>query len=138
MHLFNLNSFAQRFGIDMTVSDFNEAVTEASHAATRSIASQFRFRDFNTYSARRDIFRCGRMHGAGSSQHRQFRLARGFIDGVTGFTAYYTDNPVHVHDMHATILHLFGLDHTRLTYRFQGRDFRLTDVYGRVLKDIIA
>ena len=40
------------------------------------------------------------------------------------------ENPVHVHDFHATILHLMGLDHTRLTYRYSGRDFRLTDVYG--------
>lgn len=47
-------------------------------------------------------------------------------------------NPVHVHDLHATILHLFGLDHTRLTYRFQGRDFRLTDVHGRVVYDLLA
>lgn len=48
------------------------------------------------------------------------------------------ENPVHVHDLHATILHLMGLDHTRLTYRYSGRDFRLTDLYGNVVKDIIA
>ena len=47
-------------------------------------------------------------------------------------------DPVHVHDLHATILHLFGLDHERLTYRFQGRDLRLTDVSGRVVKQLIA
>jgi uncharacterized protein (DUF1501 family) len=47
-------------------------------------------------------------------------------------------DPVHVHDLHATILHLFGLDHTRLTYRFQGRDFRLTDVHGQVIHALIA
>ncbi len=45
---------------------------------------------------------------------------------------------VHVHDLHATILHLLGFDHTRLTYRFQGRDFRLTDVFGNVVHDLIA
>ena len=45
---------------------------------------------------------------------------------------------VHIHDLHATILHLLGLDHTRLTYRYSGRDFRLTDVYGRVVKEILA
>jgi len=45
---------------------------------------------------------------------------------------------VHVHDLHATILHLLGFDHTRLTYRFQGRDFRLTDVAGRVVEEILA
>jgi hypothetical protein len=48
------------------------------------------------------------------------------------------DNKVHVHDLHATILHLLGLDHERLTYRYAGRDFRLTDVHGNVVKDIIA
>ncbi len=48
------------------------------------------------------------------------------------------DSPVHVHDLQATILHLLGLDHERLTFRFQGRDFRLTDVHGHVVKDIIA
>jgi hypothetical protein len=48
------------------------------------------------------------------------------------------DKPVHVHDLHATILHLMGIDHTKLTYRYSGRDFRLTDVAGNVLHDIIA
>jgi hypothetical protein len=48
------------------------------------------------------------------------------------------ENPVHVHDFHATILHLLGLDHTRLTYRYSGRDFRLTDVHGNVIQDVIA
>jgi uncharacterized protein (DUF1501 family) len=45
---------------------------------------------------------------------------------------------VHVHDLHATILHLLGFDHTKLTYRFQGRDFRLTDVHGNVVKQLLA
>ncbi len=48
------------------------------------------------------------------------------------------DNPVHVHDLHATLLHLLGIDHKKLTYRFQGRDFRLTDVHGHVVKDVLA
>jgi uncharacterized protein (DUF1501 family) len=47
-------------------------------------------------------------------------------------------NPVHVHDLHATLLHLLGLDHTRLTFRSQGRDFRLTDVHGKLVKEILA
>ena len=47
-------------------------------------------------------------------------------------------DPVHVHDLHATVLHLMGIDHERLTYRYAGRDFRLTDVYGRVVKDILV
>jgi hypothetical protein len=45
---------------------------------------------------------------------------------------------VHLHDLHATILHLLGLDHTRLTYEYAGRNFRLTDVHGTVVKDILA
>ncbi|MEM7317047.1 MAG: DUF1501 domain-containing protein, partial [Planctomycetota bacterium] len=53
-----------------------------------------------------------------------------------GFEA--VENKCHVHDWHATVLHLLGLDHTRLTYRYAGRDFRLTDVYGDVVTDIIA
>lgn len=48
------------------------------------------------------------------------------------------ENRVHVHDLHATVLHLLGMDHERLTYRYSGRDFRLTDVYGRVVTDVIA
>ena len=67
--------------------------------------------------------------------------------GVKGGLAYgntdqfgnvAVENPVHVHDLHATILHLMGLDHERLTYRYSGRDFRLTDVHGKVVKDLIA
>ena len=48
------------------------------------------------------------------------------------------NSPVHVHDFHATILHLMGLDHERLTYRHTGRDYRLTDVHGRVVKEVMA
>lgn len=53
-----------------------------------------------------------------------------------GFKA--VENPIHVHDLHATILHLMGFDHERLTYRYAGRDFRLTDVHGRVVKEVLA
>jgi hypothetical protein len=53
-----------------------------------------------------------------------------------GFNA--TKDKVHVHDLHATLLHLLGFDHTRLTYRFQGRDFRLTDVHGKVVEGLVA
>lgn len=49
-----------------------------------------------------------------------------------------TEEPVHVHDLHASILHLFGLDHEKLTYRFQGRDFRLTDVHGNVVEKLVG
>ena len=53
-----------------------------------------------------------------------------------GFAA--VDKPVHVHDLHATMLRLLGFDHTRLTYRYAGRDFRLTDVHGKVVPELIA
>jgi hypothetical protein len=48
------------------------------------------------------------------------------------------EDPVDVHDLHATMLHLMGIDHTKLTFRFQGRDFRLTDVEGNVIRKLIA
>jgi uncharacterized protein (DUF1501 family) len=48
------------------------------------------------------------------------------------------ENPVHVHDLNATVLHLLGLDHERLTFKYQGREFRLTDVHGEVVKGILA
>ncbi len=71
-------------------------------------------------------------------------LAGGGIKG--GMTYGSTDelgfnvaeNPVHVHDLHATLLHLLGLDHKRLTYRFQGRDYRLTDVHGNIVDKLLA
>jgi hypothetical protein len=62
-------------------------------------------------------------------------LAYGATDEF-GFQA--VEGPVHVHDLHATVLHLLGFDHERLTYRYAGRDFRLTDVRGRVVKDLLA
>ena len=66
-------------------------------------------------------------------------LKPGFTHGATDELGFHvTENPVHVHDLQATILHLLGLDHLRLTYRFQGRDFRLTDVHGQVVKPILA
>ena len=59
--------------------------------------------------------------------------------GATDDYGYYaTENKVHVHDLHATILHLLGLDHERLTYRYGGRDFRLTDVHGEIVHDILS
>jgi hypothetical protein len=48
------------------------------------------------------------------------------------------ENPVHIHDLNATVLHTLGVDHEKLTYRFQGRDFRLTDIHGEVVKGILA
>ena len=76
--------------------------------------------------SRRDLFRFG-----------------GVKPGVTlgesdAFGFHVTKDKVHVHDLHATILHLLGFDHEKLTYRFQGRDFRLTDVHGNVVQQILA
>ena len=66
-------------------------------------------------------------------------IKKGFIYGATDDYCYnITENPVHVHDLNATILHLMGVDHTRLTYRFQGRNFRLTDVDGVLVKAVMA
>jgi hypothetical protein len=59
--------------------------------------------------------------------------------GNTDDYGYYAvENKVHLHDLHATMLHLLGLDHTKLTYRYAGRDFRLTDVHGEVVRDILS
>ena len=66
-------------------------------------------------------------------------VKRGFAYGATDeFGHAAVQDKVHMHDLHATILHLLGLDHEKLTYRFQGRDFRLTDVHGRVVSEIFA
>jgi hypothetical protein len=63
----------------------------------------------------------------------------GYVHGATdeyGFQA--AEDKVHVHDLHATILQLLGFDHEKLTFRHAGRDFRLTDVHGHVVKELIA
>ncbi|MEM0968091.1 MAG: DUF1501 domain-containing protein [Verrucomicrobiota bacterium] len=66
-------------------------------------------------------------------------VKKGYIHGATDELGFgVVDGKVHVHDLHATILHLLGFDHERLTYRFQGRDFRLTDVHGHVVNEILA
>jgi arylsulfatase A-like enzyme len=62
-------------------------------------------------------------------------MAYGSTDDF-GFAA--VDKRVHVHDLHATMLNLMGLDHEKLTYRYSGRDYRLTDVHGHVIREIIA
>src|SRR6185369_5692999 len=63
----------------------------------------------------------------------------GFSYGLTDeFGFYLLDEKVHIHDLHATILHLLGLNHEALTYRYSGRDFRLTDVHGNVVREILA
>ena len=66
-------------------------------------------------------------------------VKKGFVHGRTDDLGHeVVENPVHVHDMNATLLHLLGIDHERLTYRHQGRDFRLTDVHGEVVRAILA
>jgi hypothetical protein len=63
----------------------------------------------------------------------------GHIHGATDEFGYRAiENRMHNHDLHATVLHLMGLDHERLTFRYSGRDFRLTDVHGRVVREIMA
>ena len=63
----------------------------------------------------------------------------GVVYGETDDFSYnVTENPVHIHDLNATILHQLGVNHEQLTFRHQGRDFRLTDVHGNVVHDILA
>jgi len=86
--------------------------------------------------------------GTDGREHHPFGftmwLAGGGIKGGMAYGAtdefgwHAIDNKVHVHDLHATILHLMGINHEKLTYRYSGRDFRLTDVAGRVVTDILA
>jgi len=93
------------------------------------------------YAENKEKTKAGRDH-----HHTGFSmlLAGGGVKGGTVFGATdelgmaAVENPVHVHDLHATILHLMGLDHEKLTYRYAGRDFRLTDVYGKVVRGILA
>ena len=90
----------------------------------------------------------GSAGGGAGRDHNPFAFTMWLAGGgVKGGTVYgktddfgfkVAENPVHVHDLHATILHLLGIDHTKLTYRYSGRDFRLTDVAGRVVTEILA
>jgi hypothetical protein len=66
-------------------------------------------------------------------------LKAGLVYGETDDYSYnITENPVHVHDLHATLLHQLGVDHTKLTFQYQGRHFRLTDVHGKIVRDILS
>ena len=66
-------------------------------------------------------------------------IKKGYSLGATDDYCYnITEDPVHVHDLNATIMHLLGVDHKKLTYRFQGRDYRLTDIHGHLIKKIMA
>jgi hypothetical protein len=66
-------------------------------------------------------------------------VKRGFSYGASDDFCYnVAENPVHVHDFQATLLHLLGINHEKLTFRFQGRHFRLTDVHGKVVEPLLA
>ena len=83
----------------------------------------------------------GRDHNAGG--FTVWLAGGGFKPGTSyGATDEFghlaVENKVHMHDLHATILHQLGLDHEKLTYRFDGRDYRLTDVHGHVVKEVMA
>ena len=83
----------------------------------------------------------GRDHN--SAGFTMWMAGGGVKPGVTygetdDFSYNIVKDQVHVHDLHATVLHLLGLDHTKLTFHYQGRDFRLTDVHGKVIEPLIA
>ena len=78
----------------------------------------------------------GRLHDVDGRRRRQGRPPRTAPPTSTARTA--VENQMHHHDLHATMLHLLGLDHQRLTYRYGGRDYSLTDIHGRVVKEMIA
>ena len=66
-------------------------------------------------------------------------MKRGISWGRTDELGYtIAENPVHVHDLNATVLHLLGLDHEKLTFKYQGRQYRLTDVHGSVVRQLLA
>lgn len=66
-------------------------------------------------------------------------LKKGHVHGETDDFSYnIVKDPVHIHDLNATALHLLGIDHKRLTHRFQGRDYRLTDIHGEVIQGVLA
>ena len=99
------------------------------------------------YAENRDAKDGKKAPPAGRDHHHtafSMMLAGGGVKGGTIYGASdelgmkVAENPVHVHDFHATILHLLGLDHEKLTYRYAGRDFRLTDVHGNVVKEIMT
>lgn len=90
--------------------------------------------DYRSNEAGRDHHpRCFSMFLAGGGAKAGFSYGR-----TDDFSYNVAEQPVHVHDLQATILHLLGIEHTRLTFRHQGRDFRLTDIHGRVVQDVLA
>lgn len=103
MHLFDIAEFGTRFGIDTTVSDFREAVVEASKGATADLAARLRYRDFSAYSNRRDFFVVDRMFGVANTLQRQFLLSRGFVENAT-VSAVYATTPLSLRNGNTTDL----------------------------------
>ncbi len=87
------------------------------------------------------VYAIGRGHNADAMT---MLMAGGGVKGgvqigqTDEFSYNIVEDPIHIHDLNATILHLMGIDHERLTHRFRGRDYRLTDVEGHVVKGILA
>ena len=115
-----------------------------------NVVAHFQEEVLNSINKQRDIL-CGCIHNPSlmiTQHHNHYGftvwMAGGGIRGGTvygatdefGFKA--VEKPTSVHDLHATILHLLGFDHEKLTYRYAGRDFRLTDVHGNVIRDILT
>ena len=120
-----IRDLKQRGLLDETLVVWSGEFGRTPFREGRTKDGQFLGRDHHPYS--NTIF----LAGAG--------LKPGLTYGATDDLGWApTENPVHPHDLQATILHLLGLDHTKLTYRFQGRDFRLTDVRGEVVKGILG
>ena len=94
-----------------------------------------------TQSGSKDPNKVGRDHHIDG--YTMWMAGGGIRPGMTygstdDFGMAVAENKVELHDLHATILHLMGFDHRRLTYRYSGRDFRLTDVHGRIINEILA
>jgi uncharacterized protein (DUF1501 family) len=120
-----IRDLKQRGLLDETLVVWSGEFGRTPFREGRTKDGQFLGRDHHPYS--NTIF----LAGAG--------LKPGLTYGATDDLGWApTENPVHPHDLQATILHLLGLEHTKLTYRFQGRDFRLTDVRGEVVKGILG
>ncbi len=136
--------------------DYGDIMNHANHAKQSDQAIAALIRDLKSRGMLDDTLiiwggEFGRTPWSQGAKGRDHH-SRGFTmwlagGGVKGGIAYgntdqfgnaAVETPVHVHDLHATILHLMGLDHERLTYRYSGRDFRLTDVHGHVVADILA
>jgi uncharacterized protein (DUF1501 family) len=143
------------YGNGQPWDDHNEITNHRTHARASDRAIAALLRDLKSRDLLKDTLvlwggefgRTPTAQGRGRDHHHlgfTMWLAGGgvksaHVHGATDEFGYAAvENRMHVHDLHATMLHLMGLDHERLTYRYSGRDFRLTDVHGRVVNDIIA